>query len=84
MSNILSNQIAITVQNTISILGPMPNECGDPVKNIIGGDDLSAIMALGCYLDKCIEEKNYDKLIKGVNDIKRGQEAKNEHERISS
>lgn len=76
MSNILSEQIAVTVQNAIAKLGLIPNECGDHVRNIIGGEDLSAVMALGCYLEDCIKEGNYNQLEKGLNDIKQGQDKK--------
>lgn len=51
MNENANNMIAITLQNTVAKLGPMPDKLGDKVKKILESDDLIALMALGCQLE---------------------------------
>lgn len=64
MTGSLYEALVITIQNTISQLGPMPNECGDPVKKIMKDQDPTRIMALGLCLDDCVEKESYEPLKK--------------------
>lgn len=65
----LKNKLAITLQNTISELGFVPDEIGEDLKKIIGGNDEIAIMSLGCHLEDCIKDKSYDSLAKNIKSI---------------
>ena len=65
----IKTMIAITLQHTTSQLGFIPDKHGDMVRDIIAGEDLALIMALGMYLDKCRAEESYtllDKLQKEI------------------
>lgn len=66
----------MTLQNAVAKLGFFPDETGDPIRAILDGDDDIALLALGCYLDKAIDEGDFKWVIQGLADIKRGQERK--------
>lgn len=66
MLDILKNVIAVTLQTTISDLGFLPDASGDKVKKILASTNGLAIMALGCILDACRADGNYDKLAAGL------------------
>ncbi|NRA76788.1 MAG: hypothetical protein HRU18_01160 [Pseudoalteromonas sp.] len=55
----LKNRIAITIQNTVDTLGPMPDKLGEEVKAIVDGKDEIAIMALGCRLEDYMKNRAY-------------------------
>lgn len=58
----VKDAIALTLQATISQLGFMSDNHGTMVKEILAKDDFVMIAALGCHLDECREEKNYNSL----------------------
>lgn len=64
MREILLNAIAITLQNTIAKLGPIPDRHGHWIKADLENADPVMLPALGCYLEECIKEGNYDALEK--------------------
>jgi hypothetical protein len=66
ISNLYTEIIAITMQNTIARLGPMPNECGDVVKETITEKNIVTFMLLGRAFEDCIRENSYENLKKFV------------------
>lgn len=62
----LKNRIAISLQTTISELGPVPEMHGSMIRLMIEGD-FGAIIALGTCLDMCRDEKSY----RPLNDLSR-------------
>lgn len=73
-----TNMIAITVQNTMAKLGPLPNEHGDMVKDIMCSKDrFTEIMALGLCMEDCQKVGSYeplDALAKAIEDRKKKSE----------
>ena len=65
----MKNMIAITLQNTVAKLGPMPDSLGDKTKEALDGDCPIKIMALGCRLDDYVKAGKYpdEKLSKCTN-----------------
>ena len=59
MNENILNMIAITLQNTITKLGPMPNELGEEVNQVLESGDTIRVIALGCKLDDCIKNGKY-------------------------
>lgn len=68
----MRNMIAITLQTTISKIGFLPDQYGDMVKSIIAGDDSAAVLALGCYLEDCEKDGNYEPLEKMKRSLENG------------
>lgn len=62
MTDVITQMIAFTLQNCIAKLGPMPDECGDSVKEIAAQKYVLQIMALGCCLETCVSQNSYDSL----------------------
>jgi len=61
----LRNFIAMTIENTMEKLGPIPGKHGDLVKSIMSSgdeDNVPKIFALGCYMEDCEKVGNYDPL----------------------
>lgn len=76
MMDLLRNQMAVTLQVTVAELGFMPDDCGAGVKKILAEDDVSAILALGCYLDDARKNKSYEILSRGLVEISEAQAAR--------
>lgn len=53
MNNEMLAEMFMTLQQTISELGFLPDECGDTVKNILKRKDTFSLMMLGRYLEDC-------------------------------
>jgi len=62
MKDILLNAIAMTLQNTIAALGPIPDRHGDWIREDMEEVDPVRIPALGCYLEDCIKSGSYEPL----------------------
>lgn len=65
----IKNMLAITLQTCVTTVGLMPEDCGDAVKAVLATDDDVALIALGCYLDECIELHSYTPLRDGLSVI---------------
>ena len=59
IKHLLRNRIAMTIQNTMAVLGPLPDETGDWIRALIREADICKIPALGCYLEECEKAKSY-------------------------
>lgn len=55
----LQNAIAISLQNTIAVLGPIPDVLGIEVKRILSGDEALDIIGLGIRLDDCVKNMSW-------------------------
>ena len=58
--------MGVTLSGTLQKLGPMPDDIGEAVRAILDGDDLSALLALGCHLDDTRKAGSYDLLAEGL------------------
>ena len=63
MNNPIKNMIAITLQNTISILGFFPNDEGDYVKDTLKELHPLKVIQLGLTLEECQKKKSFNPLI---------------------
>ncbi len=70
--DVLSQMLAISLQNCVAKIGFMSNEHGDLCKKVlaINEDFAPAKIALGCYLDECIKDNNYLPLDRALTDFK--------------
>ena len=81
----LKNRLVNTLNYAVYFIGrPIPNPCVEGVQAVLNGDDEIAFMALGCYVEDCIRDKNYKKLFKGLADIKKGKEKKSSNLRYGA
>ena len=60
------NQLAITIQNTIALLGFMPNESGSFVKEVLKSTEPKEYIAMGLCLEDCQKVGSYEPLDKYV------------------
>lgn len=62
----MKNAMAATVQYTIAEVGLIPEECSDLIKAVLQDPtkDTPVTIALGCALQDCQKQKNYEPLKK--------------------
>jgi len=70
MTNDLKSMMGITLNTTISSVGLLPEEYKETVTRVVENarTDPAAMIALGCHLDECRRNQNYDSLGKFVVD----------------
>lgn len=76
MIDTMRQGLTITLQSTISKLGPLPDELGEDFSKHLAGDDIAAIFALGCSLEQCEKDGNWDNLAKNLASIAAHQKKK--------
>lgn len=69
LKELLSEVMAETLQHTVSKLGPMPNEAGARVKQLLSECHSIKMLFLGTYLQDCYEQSSYDPLEKGLKEM---------------
>jgi hypothetical protein len=59
----MKEHLAITLTHTVAKLGPMPDDCGALIKDLLkNSQDEIAIICIGIALEQAMEAGNYDSL----------------------
>jgi len=72
LRNKMDKMLAITTQNMIAALGPIPPGIAEDFVTIMKCDIIPARIALGCSMDGAIDVMDYKELANGIRSIMKG------------